>query len=54
MQARSENLRFVFQPAKGVRVNDAVTIALEVVSVRMGELRISAALRELDGKPEAG
>ena len=51
MKAWGEDLRLVFQPAKSVRVNDPVAIALEVVSVGMGELRISAALRQLDGKP---
>ncbi len=41
-----ENLRLVLQPAKRARVYHAVAVALEVIAVRMGRLRItpSAAL----------
>jgi len=37
-----ENLCLVFQPAKRARVDDAITIALKGVAVRMGWLRMAA------------
>src|SRR3982750_2508470 len=45
-----EDLRLVFQPAKCPGVNDAVTGALEIVAIRMRQLRISAAARQCDRK----
>ena len=36
--AVEENLRFVFQPSKGSRVNDAVAIPLKIRAPNMGRL----------------
>ena len=33
--AAGEDLRFVFQPAKGTGMNHAVAVALKVIAVRM-------------------
>jgi hypothetical protein len=38
--AARENLRFRFEPPKGSRVDNAIPVALKVVSVRMLRLRI--------------
>jgi len=46
--ASRENLRFRLETAKCARVNDAVAIALEVVSIGMWRLRMSAPARLLD------
>ena len=53
MQARSEDLRLVFQTAKCACVDDAIAVTLEVVAIRVGELGVSPALRSLYGKPKA-
>ena len=42
-QAGRENLCFAFQPAKTPRVDDTVTVALVIVSVRVRKLGIFAA-----------
>jgi hypothetical protein len=43
-----ENLRLGFKTAKGARVNDAVAIALKIVSIGMWRLGKSAPARLLD------
>src|SRR5258706_2644573 len=50
---RRKGLRFIFQPAECVRVNDAVAITLKFVAVRMRQLRIPAAQTAGDGKAQA-
>jgi hypothetical protein len=54
VKAGSEDLRLVFQPAKGPRVDNSVPVALEIVPVRMRKLRIPPALGSLDGKSKTG
>src|SRR5271169_1017617 len=39
--AAGKDLRFIFQPAKGTGVDDAVTVTLEGVAVRVRRLRIA-------------
>jgi hypothetical protein len=46
--AAREDLRLCLQAAKGPRVDDAITVALEVVAVRMGGLGITASARLFD------
>jgi hypothetical protein len=40
--AAGENLRFIFQAAKRTSVDDAVTVALILVAVRVGRFREAA------------
>src|SRR6476620_9156356 len=54
MQSGSEDLSLVFKPPECARVHNPVTVALELITIGMGELRITPALRTLDGKPKAG
>jgi hypothetical protein len=46
-KAPGENLGLVFQPPKCPRVNNAVSVALKVVAVGMGSLRIATSARVL-------
>src|SRR5580700_2894063 len=41
--AGREDLHLIFQPAKGARVDNAIAIALELATVRMGKLGITPA-----------
>src|SRR5438270_3084368 len=50
--AGGENLRLVFEPAKCARMNDAVTVALKFVAVRMRKLRIPASPAERHGETQ--
>src|ERR1035441_5873648 len=43
--AAGEDLRLRFQPPKGARVDDTITVALKVVAVRMRRLGMAASAR---------
>jgi hypothetical protein len=47
-----ENLGFVLQTSEGSRVNDAVAIALELVSIGVRQFRVAAAVAALNRKAE--
>jgi hypothetical protein len=49
-----EDLGLVFKAAKGAGVNDAITVALEVVAIGVREFRIAAAAAALDRKFQVG
>ena len=52
--AASKNLRLVFEAAEGARVDDTITIALEVVAIGMRRLREAASARIFDMHRVAG
>jgi hypothetical protein len=43
--AASEDLRFVFQPPKSPRVNNAIAITLEIIAIRMRRFRVASSAR---------
>jgi hypothetical protein len=52
-ETRRKNLCFILKPAKSPRMNNAVPIALELATVRVGQLRISPASAALGWKAQA-
>jgi hypothetical protein len=48
-----KNLGLILQAAEGPRVDDAVTIALELTAIRMRQFGIAPAPASLDGKTQA-
>ncbi len=52
--AAREDLRLVFQPAKGAGMDDAIAVPLERIAIRMGRLGIAASTRILDAHRVAG
>ena len=52
-ESGAEDLRFIFQPPKSPRMDDAVAVALKVVPVRMRLLGIAPADVGSDGHPDA-
>src|SRR5207237_4556543 len=53
-KAAGEDLRLILQAAKGARVDNAVTIALEIAAIGMARLRITAATRLIGGNRQRG
>jgi hypothetical protein len=51
-ETRAEDLGLAFHPAEGAGVHDAIAIALEFGTVRMGRFRIPPATQFLNRKPK--
>jgi hypothetical protein len=52
--ARCKNLGFVFETPERARVNHAVAVALKGIAIRIRQLRIAAAPRTFERKPQMG
>ena len=49
-----ENLRLIFQTAKGARVDDTIAVTLEVIAIGMRRFRIAASAGLLDSHSVRG
>src|SRR4051794_11289274 len=52
VQAGAENLRLIFEAAKGASVNNAIAITLELVPIRMRQFGITTPTTQCNGKSE--
>ena len=53
-EAGGKNLRLILQTPEGARVDDAITVTLEIVAVRMAKFGKAAAARHLRPEAEVG